>query len=247
MRWIFYTLVAVNLCYFAWEMANKPEAGTVLSHNAAAERESEWRTIELLSEAREKVKLLTVDSLPEYEELQELSGPLSDEPGLNSEAEAGACGVFGPFVDAREADRFVSVVSGLKVVPQQYREQVTLAPFYWAYLPPFESVHQALQMVNKLKEKRVQSFLISEGEFKDGLSLGVHESRSELGLIERTLLEFDLELQVVEKSRSYENSWVQIPLQGQNFAESDFMAGLHQQYPHIRYRQKVCKSVASAD
>ena len=126
-----------------------------------------------------------------------------------------------------------------------FKESLVLEPFYWVYLTPLESTLRALEIMSELKAEGVEAFLISEGELKDGLSLGVYQDEAAVGALRSTIEELGFEIEVLKKSRSYEAGWVQLQRKDRENGGAESLIKVREQYPQVKYRQKVCKSVAS--
>lgn len=251
MRFIFYALIALNLGYFAWQIVGSWQADLPASPNPVELGKSGHGSIKLLSEARTEAYRYESDASVVEQSPELLVKKTFEEPaemvGEEVSQEGAACVIFGPFVDERESLRFVRFLQGLKLSAQVQKEEVSLAPSFWAYMPPFASAEQALAMMSKLKVKGVKSFLINEGELRNGLSFGVYQDRAQVEKIEKVLQDLNLNLEVAKKSKSYQYDWVWVPLIQGEIPAAEILEQVRQQYPRLRGHQKVCKSVASGD
>ncbi|MCF7981090.1 MAG: hypothetical protein K9K86_03845 [Pseudomonadales bacterium] len=244
MRWILYTLIAANLGYFAWQKVVATHVVAVAPRQQQQSTSKENK-IKLLVEARDEAILIKQNDRWVSEEKGVLSEG-SDQEIMQAAVPIGAkCIQFGPFVDERAAQLFVNYLLALKFKPQTFQEAVSLEPFFWAYLPPFDSIYQALEAIRALKADGVEASLISEGALKDGLSLGLFEDKFKLEALVGKLRQLKMGVEVLEKPRSYKQEWVQLPLIDEETSVAEILSKAQQRYPQIKYYQKVCKSVAS--
>ena len=242
MRWIFYTLIALNLGYFVWQVVVTSKARTVISPQLNAQANLDG-SIKLLAEAREQIKPGVQNKNEESVNL--IAAAPDPVKGGDAVGEGSQCDQFGPFVDERSLSLFVNFLLGLKLKPQVFKESLVLEPFYWVYLTPLESTLRALEIMSELKAEGVEAFLISEGELKDGLSLGVYQDEAAVGALRSTIEELGFEIEVLKKSRRYEAGWVQLQRKDRENGGAESLIKVREQYPQVKYRQKVCKSVAS--
>jgi len=242
MRWIFYTLIALNLGYFIWQVAVTSRVHTVIPPQLNA-RANSGDSIKLLAEAREEIK--PVAQTKSEESANSIAAAPNPIREGNAVGAGSLCDQFGPFVDASSRSLFVNFLLGLNFRPQVFKESLVLEPFYWVYLPPLESTMRALEIMSELKAKSVEAFLISEGELKDGLSLGVYQDDAAVGALRGAVKEMGFNIEVLKKSRSYEAEWVQLQRKDRENGGAESLIKVREQYPQVKYRQKVCKSVAS--
>ena len=251
MRWILYTLIALNLGYFSWHIAGSWKADLPVSSAPVGAEAAGNGSIRLLYEARSEARRYESDTSVVAQSPELLVKKTFDEPvelAAEDNPEAGIdCIIFGPFVDERESLRFIRFLQGLKLSARVQKEEVSLAPSFWAYMPPFASAEQALAMMSKLKVKGIKSFLINEGELRNGLSFGIYQDRAQVEKIEKVLQDLNLTLEVAKKSKSYQYDWVWVPLIQGEIPVAEILEQVPQQYPRLKYHQKVCKSVASGD
>ncbi|WP_148861584.1 SPOR domain-containing protein [Marinobacter fonticola] len=99
--------------------------------------------------------------------------------GLRSEAEyreSGKCGRIEGFESDEQAERFIgsheTLIQGVSTV-----EQISPRPFYhWVLVPPLGSRSAALERLEELQRAGVDSYLVTEGEYSNAISLGLFES-----------------------------------------------------------------------
>lgn len=147
MRWIFFSLVVVNLVYFGWQWV----VGV-----------AEWAPPKAVMQAAPAVpelRLLAEDPQP-----PRVAKPLHDRPG--------PCVVVGPWDHRNTANQAGARLedAGLSVRVRQITVQDD--PLHWVYLPPFSSHDQAMEVLKELQSRDVSSFIVTTGEYANAISLG---------------------------------------------------------------------------
>jgi len=249
MRWIFYTLLVINLGYFAWSLAEPWRATAKAPVQSLPPERADGRDIQLLDEARDAALRYSPQvAAPDPKVDRPVDKPPEGSVGVTDQqtpAEGARCAVFGPLMDERVSLRLISELRERQVAARLEKEALSSTMSYWVYLPPFASQQQALTMIGRLRQNDIQSFLITEGALRTGLSLGVYQDAEVLeGLIAR-LQGMGLSPEVVNKSQRYYIYQVLVPMVQGQIPIAEILSEVQQQYPQMQYRQKVCKSVAS--
>ena len=190
MRWIFITLVFGNLLLLAyfWQQQNSLEPAVV----TAVELPRGGNTIQLVKELDK--------SLP----------PVN--AAVTKAKRAQLCYVAGPYKEAEGADNLLSRARALgfsgkvNVVEVKGSEPSE----YWVYVPPRVSREVAMRTLRELHQRKIDSYIITQGELAEGISVGLFRNNdSAYGLQERiSALSIPAEVRVINKdTKEY---WVEI-------------------------------------
>lgn len=155
------------------------------------------------------------------------------------------CLLAGPLGDSGDAKRLIGELEGLGVAAEVVVQSITKAPNYWVYLEPYETRKAAIAKLKALQLAKVDSYLITQGELANGISLGVFENiDSARRMLERRQGQgYDVKVRELGK-KNYEY-WVSVA--GGYTADLDkkvtkIMDELEMSFGK---RQIFCKSVAS--
>lgn len=85
---------------------------------------------------------------------------------------AAVCNMIGPFKEKVSARQIKDRLKALEIDVVTYQLKLPEKPDYWVHLGPMRSRREALDMLRELQTKKVDSFLITEGELVNGISLG---------------------------------------------------------------------------
>ena len=222
MRWIFLTLVLLNMLFAALELyaGIGGQDGEASRYNVVAGG----------------ARLLL---------LSELDSPGSGVIASSSESGEQLCLLAGPLIERADARQLVAGLQRLDVGAEIVVQSITKAPNYWVYLEPYETRKAAIEKLKALQLAKVDSYLITQGELANGISLGVFENiDSARRMLERRQGQgYDVKVRELGK-KNYEY-WVSVA--GGYTADLDkkvtkIMDELEMSFGK---RQIFCKSVAS--
>lgn len=185
MRWVFISLVLINVFYFGVKLfeANLPEASVPQFQP-------------------------NTDKVPQIVLLRESTNlELKDQP--SQQPVSSLCPMVGPF--EREDDGR-DLVSHLKKAGYAAVLKTVVVPepeLAWVYIPSLDDWDESLQVLKRLQRDKVDSFIVGEeGEFKNAISLGYFENtESAEGLqVKLVAAGYDVKIQKIE--RTHDELWV---------------------------------------
>lgn len=152
MRWIFYSLVVVNLVYLGLQL-----------------------TKSLTEPAR-----VTALQLPHLEGGAPLA-LLSEQPQSHRVARQPVssgtlCPVIGPWENEDKARAGVVQLAAAGISARVRALAIEKERLSWVYLPPYASRDRALLVLQELQERGVDSFVVKEGDDANAISLGYFSS-----------------------------------------------------------------------
>ena len=180
MKWLFFMLVLSNAGFVAWQgfvgtdntLKQAPVYGPPVSERIYLV--GEGRPQEPNVDAIETQAPLLRSSLPETEADKVLAS-LEQEIDKVSTNENLLCPVI---VLERNADK-VEVISVLRQNDLEFTERKTTGKRekYWLYIAAPATTEKAQEIVSSLKLKRIDSYIISRGDMKNRISLGLFSSK----------------------------------------------------------------------
>lgn len=191
MRWIFLTLVFGNLLllvYF-WQQQNR-EAVTPV---AALELSGGARQLQLTSELAQPLPPLKRKqaSTSARAELCYAGGPFSDEiDARHLQARAAALGFSGR-------------IDILEVAGDEPAD-------YWVYVPPRASREEALRTLRELQQRKYDSYIITQGDLAEGVSLGLFRNKESAYRLQKTVAAYGIPVDVRVVNKTAREYWVEI-------------------------------------
>ena len=157
LRWLVIGLLLCNAIYFAWE---RNAHRSVTPQFAGEVSQQLGARLTLLSEVSGNP---AVNSKP----LADVTPPVP------------VCHMIGPFKELISANQVRERLKALDITVNTYQVNIPDKPDFWVHLGPMRSRKEALDLLRELQAKNIDSFLITEGELINGISLGFF-SREEL-------------------------------------------------------------------
>lgn len=171
MRWLLIMLLMCNGIYFVWQhyLVVSPERAGQAVAPATVAGNSGVATIELL----EPLPVAAVDN----------TAPVRE----SKREEQAVCWQIGPFGEEVSARQVVSRLDAMQISLQEQVVEVAGEPDYWVHIPPLPSRKLANAVLRELQAKKIDSFLITQGELNNGISLGIftQQNRAEAVLAQR--------------------------------------------------------------
>ncbi len=207
MRWVFYSLLVVNLVYLGWQLASDAVWGA----GAAAVTER-----------------ADVGAPPEAPALQLLSEAPQPDRALRAGAPArpGLCPVVGPWSARGEAERARVQLAAAGLAATIRAVSVQKGHLNWVYLPPYGSRERALEVLSELQSRGVDSFIVKAGEDANAISLGYFTSEESAEGLRVKMHNAGYPAFVRETSRPVTEYWLYMPERADGAAAlEDFLVG----------------------
>ena len=208
MRWIIVTLVFLNMLYFGWEYWQK--------HSAPVQPEQVQVPVESDSAGQDLVLLterLPVSTSPAPPPSIAPDRPKIEPPQMPPmirEPERKVCARVGPFTS--EADSMAAVsqlqAAGVKTAAAAPQEAVNVQ--HWVLLLPVESRRRALQTLRELQARKIDSYLITSGQMKNAISLGLFSRETLAKGVQEKIREAGYPAEILRKEKPEKTFWVQM-------------------------------------
>jgi len=83
---------------------------------------------------------------------------------------------------------------------------------FWVYLPPLPNKKQAIRKLKELQKRKVDSFVITEGELANGISLGLFSKKESVDRLLAGLKKKNITPTVKTMQRTRDQYWVISPV-----------------------------------
>ena len=217
MRWVFFTLVLMNLAYLGYEVSQigqEPVSSDIV------------KVDEQLEAAKTKIALLS-----------ETKGLKTKRQVSKDDPMCWAVGSFAAEIDAKHVyARMLAVDIDAKVTDRE----TLLKQEYWVYLPPHSNRKQALRKLRELQKRKVDSYIITEGELENGISLGLFGKQSSVDRLVEKLKKKNITPEVKTIDRTKKEYWVVAQVQDINSIDSKLKNHLTDGAEH-EWRQVTCQ------
>ena len=161
MRWIFVLLLMANGFYAFWWQSQAAAPAS-----AAGPADSQPApTLVLVTEADPALLLPRQQAKPAPPETEEVEI-------------APACWLLGTFAEKARADRVVSAIQEAQLAANLDTVELPDEPDYWVHVGPFPGRERALIVLQQLRGQGIDSFLITDGELENAISLGFFSQKA---------------------------------------------------------------------
>lgn len=155
------------------------------------------------------------------------------------------CTLLGPYLQIGDAKAVLERLAALQIQAKYVALQVDGNPDYWVYLRPEPTKDLAIAKLRELQGKKIDSFLIPQGDLSNGISLGIFDSQENAEKHRQAVVQMGYDAQLKTNPRSYLENWVAIyPDQVAGFSQ-ELYSQLHAENPKIDLRKDECRKVAS--
>ncbi|MRI32997.1 sporulation protein [Endozoicomonas sp. OPT23] len=235
MRWIFLVLLFANACYFVWgyyqqSHQNYPEVAPVT--NAVP---LQGKRIVLLSEIAAKPKSIVSVTASKKEQTE------------TKVHNARQCLVLGPFRTAKKADQLQQRLFSLGLSSRERSDNEAAGEDYWVHIPPLANRQAAIRLLRELQGQGIDSFVITQGELANGISLGLFTKQKSANQVSRRLLEAGYETAIKKLKRNPKVFWLEMEAGKAGDLGGKIWADISKEYKGLKMLEKSCKGIATDD
>lgn len=225
MRWILLLLLLLNAFYYVWHQQQAPLRAKEVA--PADAYQTARRDIRLLSEAG-------------------ASSPRSQAAAPVAEAspEAAVCLFLGSFEEEARAKVVEQRLLSLDIQADVRSVDAAAGVEYWVYLPPLASRQASLRQLRELQARRIDSYIITQGELANGISLGIFPRNDSANSVMQRLRDVGYEPQIRELSRAHRNFWVRVAPQSRRLADEYLLGRLAGDFAGLQHQLMPCEGVA---
>lgn len=225
MRWVFLLLVVLNLFYFVWSGQQVPLP--VQEVEPMALYQAGKKELQLL-DASDRVKVrprIQGSEMAEDDQACLFLGSFQEEAGARQVEQRLIA------LDIQAEVRPVSAAAGLD---------------YWVYMPPLGSRQASLRQLKELQARGIDSYIITQGDLANGISLGIFPRRDSAESVVQRLQRAGYEPLLRELPREQRSFWVRIDPASRRLAD-DVLPQLVSDFRELQHQIMPCESVASAE
>jgi len=191
MRWIFFALVFANLLLLGVFWQQQTLAPQQVSGPIGVPDDS--RRLQLVSELEQPLQALRLPA------------------GRKSEVRP-MCYVAGPYGDELDARHLLARAEALGLDGRINRVEVaTEEPSeYWVHVPPRSSRAEAMRILKELQQRKIDSYIITQGDLAEGVSLGLFRNKTSAYGLQEKVDGFGIPVNVRVMHKSEQEYWVEI-------------------------------------
>lgn len=221
MRWLFFVLVFANLVYFAWVSYLRP-TGVITVVSPALEGDK--------NRGRGSGVILV-------SELDSASAQVGEDVGSLSLAGGGKT-LLGGFLDRQRIEALKQRLLSFGIAGKVVQVEVEAEKEFWVYLAPLASRAATLRLLKELQARKLDGFLITQGELADGISLGIFPQEATAKAVYERVKLAGYDARLREITRSQNAYWFEVEASGQRLLDEGMLAVLLEDFPGLQHRQQ---------
>ena len=156
-----------------------------------------------------------------------------------------SCLFLGSFQLASEAQQVEQRLTALDIQAQVRSVNAAAGLDYWVYLAPLASRQASLRQLKELQARRIDSYIITQGDLANGISLGIFPRSDSAESVVRRLRDAGYEPLLRELPRAQRSFWVRIAPESRRLAD-DALQQLAIDFKDLQHQIMPCESVATA-
>ncbi len=239
MRWIFLCLISFNLVYFSWQQWLESEQPRQITPQPVAG-----------GHEGERLMLLT-ERLPE-------AGSAAPPPSIGvakvspvhqavdhvEHKKQALCPHAGPFGTELDAVALVELLRVDGYLAQTQSVGISKEVDNWVLIPARISKRESMVLLKELQTKKIDSYLVAEGEHRNAISLGLFKKRSSAEGVQERMLAAGYESNIQTLERLTFEYWVKIdmsnePQEREERLEKNILNG-----KNISFSKSLCETFA---
>ena len=222
MRWVFFILILANIVAAYWFDVGENHRAALREkqHKFVEEKPYPVKTLVLLGErgATERVASVQEKSvMPPGSGPHEIETELV-EPGLTVSTSEEIipveddpdCTLIGPFVDQPLALEIQGRIAALNLDVDLLQNERVVHQDYWVIIPPKTTKGEAEVILLELQQKKIDSFIIEDGEYQNGITLGVFSNQSNAEEYHREIITQGYQANVKPLLRQIKEYWLEM-------------------------------------
>lgn len=225
MRWILLLLLLLNAFYYVWHQQQAPL------------RAKEVAPADAYQAARKDIRLLSEADAPRSRGDSSVSADVAV-------PEAAVCLFLGSFEDEARARVVEQRLLSLDIQADVRSVDAAAGVEYWVYLPPLASRQASLRQLRELQARRIDSYIITQGELANGISLGIFPRNDSANSVMQRLRNVGYEPQIRELSRAHRSFWVRVAPQSRRLADEFLLGRLAGDFAGLQHQLMPCEGVA---
>ncbi|MCB1669332.1 MAG: hypothetical protein R3E73_03220 [Porticoccaceae bacterium] len=169
---------------------------------------------------------ITSGSKPDFDENSDLGAVSEDERVEVAPDAVQACSLLGSFMGDAEVESVLGRLGEAGIPAKKVVREVVAREVFWLMITSRGFFGNSGDVLRELQEKKIDSFLIEEGEFVNGISLGVFGSRENAESYRSELVEKGYQPEVVPLPRFESQYWISVPAEDLVKLSDEFWADI---------------------
>ncbi len=228
MRWFCFSILFLNGIYAVWHIYTDNTQVIPKTMESSEDGDSSIPSIKLLGELSS-------------EERDILMGNNSAQGDKIEERKSSICKYIGPF-ELTQGEQFVSRMYALEIMATLTPLVIDKVSEYMLYLEPSASSDDAAKQLGELQSKHIDSYIITEGELNQGISLGLFKQKPLAEQLQQNLLSQGYNVKIKELSKEKKELWAYFDGENSELLSDELWQKITNKSPELQLKNNPCES-----
>lgn len=156
------------------------------------------------------------------------------------------CGALGPFAEEISAKQVLGRLVDAGIVAALESREVVARYDHWVHIPPLADRDAALRVLHQLQQRRIDSFLITDGELANGISLGIFSRQGSAQKLAARHQSLGFDIAIRPLPRNEVQRWLLVQPDLVADIDAPLLAELRKGGMNIEFLRQPCADVAPA-
>ena len=207
MRWIVFSLLVLNVAYFGWEYSRS----AVPAVSSAQEYPLPPVQGDRLVLLTERLPAATSSAPPPAPVIIQEPGAVHRELDKVEIKKEALCVSVGPYQQEANGRMLVKNLLTEGIASELEELELSRDTQYWVLLAPASTRREAMQTLKNLQAKKIDSYLVSTGELRNAISLGLFNKECSARGVLASVKEAGFPAELRQKESVESEFWVRIP------------------------------------
>ncbi len=150
------------------------------------------------------------------------------------------CVRLGPFQDEKPARDAIADLAASQIFATLLTEGEARPSRYIVYLKPAKSRQAALETLRELRAKKIDSFVFSSGELRNGVSLGIFSQQASARRLQQKMKREGYNALMVTRKGETQRFWISLGPKNTQRLSNELHAALQERYQEADYQREAC-------
>ena len=150
------------------------------------------------------------------------------------------CIAIGPLASGASAQNIISRLTAVDVQSSVSSVDIDGVPDYWVFMPPLPDHRTALSKIKELQSQKIDSFIITQGELENGISLGLFSEEYRAVKVQKDIVAKGYAVDVREVPRPHREYWVVVNAESKPLFSDAIWTEIQRENDQVKRRLNRC-------
>ena len=157
-----------------------------------------------------------------------------------SKGDEQVCIAMGPFASGATAQNIISRLTAVDIESTISSVDIDGVPDFWVFMPPLSDRRAALSKIKELQSQKIDSFIITQGELENGISLGLFSEEYRAVKVQKDIVAKGYAVDVREVPRPHREYWVVVNAESKPLFSDAIWTEIQRENDQVKRRLNRC-------